>query len=364
MRIDPTSRATTTLLLAAAVALGGCDGGDDDAPGPAFTQADLAGEWRYTIFFAGPTVATGQLGWARGTLRIDGTGAATALTQEDSSSPGTVIVPALPPITYALSSDGVVTATTTVFLDTRGKMNPRKTLFVTTATQGSGSTRQRLSFYQRVVAGAAYSTADVAPATFSLHQLASGASAGWMHARVLSGADGVYSLTDLATQDGPAADVPDQGTLSISADGLVTSTAAPTFQGFLSADKELLVGTQTTGANAHLLSVLVRVGGAFRPADLVGGWTYSNLAAGVGLGAWARGTVTFDASGTGTFGLQTSSAGASEVPPPMTLAVAGDGTVTAAESSAFHGKLTPARDVMVATETHEAGVYGVIVAIR
>ncbi len=347
-------------LAAASLMLAGCP--EDDETTPPFTQADLAGEWRYTIFFTGPGVATGETGWVRGTSAIDGAGAATVRTYEDSA--GATTVPALPPITYAISADGVVSATTTAFTQTYGKMNPAKTLFVTTATQGD---RMRLAFYQRVVPGTSYSDADAASATFSLHQLLSGAAPGWLHGRVVVGADGVYSLAGATSPAGGPFDVPDQGTLSVSPSGVVTVDFDASFAGFLSADKGLVVGTQTTGST-HQLTVLFRSGGAYAQADLAGPWTYVNLAGSVGLAGWSRGAVAFDGAGVGTFQSQLTSGGARDVPAPITLAVAAGGTVTqtAPSPSAFHGALSPAKDVMVATDTHDeaAGIYGMIVAIR
>lgn len=350
-------------VLPVAATLPGCGGGDDGPPPPAYSLADLSGRWRYTIVYAGPTVATGATGWARGTLAIDANGVVTLETYADSG--GTTTVPALPPVTYAIGPDGVVTATTTAFADAYGKLAAGKAFFVLTATQGTGaSARVRISFYEKIVPGTTYGAADVASATFALHQLATGAAAGWMHARVVVGADRVYSVLGIEDSSGGTGDVVDQGSLSISSDGVVTSTASASFEGFLSADKQLLVGTQTTGPNAHALSLLVRSGGSFATSDLAGGWSYSNLASAVDGGGWARGTIAFTAAGTGTFGASSDSQGGTAVPPPVTLSVAADGATTDAQDPTFHGALTSSKDVLLATTTHEEGLYGVIVAVR
>lgn len=262
---------------------------------------------------------------------------------------------------------GVVTATagTTAFTGLHGKMNPAKTFWAATATQTSGAgPRVRIALYERIVPGTPYG--DAAGATFSFPQLESGVSPGWMRGRLVAGADRVYSLIDRSDSSGTLPDVPDRGTLSVTADGVIGTTASTSFAGFLSADKQRAIGTQTFGTDDYGLTALVRQGGSFAQADLGGRWHYLNVAVAASSAAWAHGTVTFDAGGVGTFGPQVDSLGVGETPDPITLAVASDGTLTQTSPtpSAFSGVLTPAKDVLFATETHEAGVYGFIVAIR
>ncbi len=363
MRASTLSR---LLLVTALGALTGCPSDDDDAPAAGFAQGDLAGRWRYTILFAGAPVASGAVpGWARGTLSIDAGGVATVETYADSS--GTT--PVIPAISYVMDPEGVVTATasTTAFTGLHGKMNPAKTFWAATATQASGAgPRVRIAFYERIVPGTSYGDADVASGTFSFRQLVSGVSPGWLRGRLVAGADRVYSLTDLADSSGTVADMPDRGTLSVTADGVIGTTASPSFAGFLSADKQTAIGTQTLGTNDYGLTAFVRQGGSFAQADLAGRWHYLNVAVSASSASWAHGTVTFDAGGIGTFAPQVDSLGLGETPDLITLAVASDGTLTQTSPtpSVFSGVLTPAKDVLFATETHEAGVHGLIVAIR
>lgn len=358
----PASRGFPRILVAAALlALAGCT---SDEETPAFTQADLAGRWRYTVLFAGPGVEGGAPGWVRGTMSIDGAGAATLETYADSA--GNTTVPALPAITYAIDGSGVVTATTTAFEGLHGKMNPAKTLLVSTATQGTGAAaRMRLAFLQRI-APATYGDSDLASTTFGFRQLGTGAASFWLRGRIVVGADRVYSLVNLVDSSGVQGDVPNQGTLSVDGDGVVATTASPSFAGFMSADKQLTVGVQMDAPDAAALTAVVRSAAGFAQADIAGVWHYLNLATTSGAAGWAHGTVSFDGTGVGTFGPQVDSSGGGGTPPSITLSVASDGTVTqtAPAPSVFSGILTPAKDVMIATETHEAGVYGIIVAIR
>lgn len=359
----PASRGFLLILLPAVfVALTGCPSDEEE---PAFKQADLTGQWRYTILFAGPSVETGAPGWARGTFSLDAAGAATLETYADSS--GATTVPVIPPITYALDADGVVTATTTAFTNLHGKMNPAKTFFVTTATQGAGAAaRMRLGIAQRIVAGTPYGAADLASTTFAFRQLGTGAAPSWLRGRIVVGADRVYSLVNLVDSSGAQGDVPNQGTLSVDGSGVVTTTVSPSFGGFVSADKQVMIGTQMDAPNAPALTAVVRSATGFAQADITGAWHYLNLATTIGAAGWAHGTVSFDGAGIGTFGPQVDSSGGAATPPSITLSVASDGNVTqtAPAPSVFSGILTPAKDVMIATETHEAGVYGIIVAIR
>lgn len=358
-----------SLLLALALAAGamGCDGTDAPPGPPAFSTADLAGLWHYDVIFAGTTVAAGTApGWLRGTIAIDATGVTSLVSFEDSA--GATALPALPRITYALSGSGIVTATTTAFASAHGRMNGRKTLFVTTATQGAGAqARARLTLFQRIVPGVTYGPEDVASTTYSLHQLAHGSAPGWLHAEV--GVDGarVSSLTQVVAHTGPGADVLAQGTLSIGPDGVVTTSAAPSFRGFLSADKRLLLGTQGRGPAELALSVLVRRGATFAPADAAGGWDYHDLVLldALDLGAWAHGAVTIAPSGVATFGPQTDSLD-SGAPPPATetFALAADGTFTHVPADDFHGTVGPAKDLLVATDTFEPGLFGLVLALR
>ncbi len=358
------------LLFTSFVALPGCPGNDkDEGDGPAFTQADLAGRWRYTILFAGPSVSTGAVpGWSRGTLSIDASGVMALETYADNT--GSTTLPSLPPVTYAIDGEGVITATTTAFLGYHGKMNPAKTLFVSTATQTTGAgPRVRLAFAQKIVTGTAYGASDVAGATFGVRQFASGVTPSWKREWVDVAADGIFSVRAIVDPSGPKPDEPSVGTFSVTGDGVLTASVSPSFAAFVSFDKQSMVGTETDGSNYRLLTI-VRAGAGFTQADLVGRWHYLNLAAAddtAGWAAgWAHGTVTFDAAGVGTFGPQVDSSGLGETPSPVTLSVASDGTVTQTSPapSVFNGILTSDKTVMIATETHGPGVYGIIVAIR
>lgn len=362
---SPSCRPISKLVAlgAAALALAACGDGDSNPPPPpAYSQADLAGTWHFSILFSGTSVAAGAPGWARGTLSIDGSGNRTFLTYENSA--GSTVLPSVAAI-YSLNSAGVVTATSTAFTGMYGKMSPSKSIFVTTATQ---SGVQRLDVYQRVVAGTVYGPADLASDVFSIHQVKSGAAAEWHHATATIDGAGVVSLTDRVTPAGAQPDQPSLTTISVDSSGIVTVGVNATFQGFLSADKELFVGTETQAANDHALTIATRAGSAHSQADLVGSWTYNGLATvnPGGAAAWVHGTISFDAAGVSTPGMQYDSAGGSAVPSPITLAVAPDGTVTQTAGSApdLHGALTRSNEFFVATQTFDVGLYGMIVAIR
>lgn len=368
MRWNPLAFIRRSLVLCAFAGLAGCAGESSAPPVSGFKQADLAGTWRFHVFSVGSSVANGALpGWTRGTLDIGADGVVTLLTYADSK--GNTTVPLIPPIMYSLNSDGIVTSATTAFAAFHGKMNPGKTFFVATDTQGTGpDARPQLRFYQRVVPGTSYGAADLAGKVLSFHQVTGGAAAGWFHGTVTVATNGLYDLSDLVSEAGTRPDVLDLGPISVNADGVVSVASSPTFAGFLSADKAIMVGTETFGANEHAVTVAMLRGPPVATADLAGAWSYYNLGAQIAGGYWARGSITLDAAGAGTFGTQVDSTNGTGTPDPITIAVGADGIVTQAAPapSVFHGALSRERDILVATDTHDeaAGLYGMIVVVE
>jgi hypothetical protein len=102
-------------------------------------------------------------------------------------------------------------------------------------------------------------------------------------------------------------------------------------------------------------------GRPFATADLAGDWHLTLVFQGPSVAAgtypgWVRGTIRFDATGTGQVLEVTDSAGNHPTPANIAWHVAADGMVTSvgtAPYTAFHGTMNRARDLVVATATQQ-----------
>ncbi len=346
-------------LVLAVLTLGGCPGDEDEGDG-GFTQADLAGDWRYSVLQSGPAVASGvTYGWIRGTIRIDAAGNVSFLSSENSF--GSTTPPSVT-VRLEVAPDGAVTAPVGPWTGYRGQLDRTRTLLVSTATV-TGSTVRNFRIGQKVVPGTSWSASDLA-GTWRYHDVGGGALVRWEHGTATVAADGALSRTGIVASDGAQADVPDAGTLAIDADGVVTTPGDPSWSGFLSADKSILVATHTAAANEYSLNVIVRSAAGFGQADLVGPWSFHVFANDAAGASWAHGRATIDASGLVTYSEWLDATGVTAPPDPPTLTVAGDGVVTQTSPPDFHGVVAPGKGLVVGTATYGDGECGIAAAVR
>jgi len=362
-----TNNASRRILAAvagvAAIALGSC--GDGEKPAP-FSPADLTGSWYLTIFQSGPAVAAGTAaGWIRGEMVIDAAGTGSAVWIEDSSGGApTVSIP------YAIDGSGVVTSTSPLLPGFLGKMSPSKNLIVATHSSATGAPERRvLRIYQKIVPGTSFSAADLVNGAFAYHTALGGAAAGWEHGTATTDASGVLTLSARVNPAGPLADLPGFTTLSGTTAGVVTASHDPSWKGFVSADKALVVFSYTESLADHRygLIVVTRSGGTYALGDIGGAWTLHALVTDTtGAAAWGRGNLSVGATGAFAFSSWLDSSGQTTAPDPSTFAVASDGTVTmpAQAQASFHGSLAPGKQLLVATGDGDVDAHALFLAVR
>jgi hypothetical protein len=350
-------------LLALALGLAACGGGSGGSGPPAFSAADLAGDWHYTVAYHGPAVASGALpAYVRGTIRFDGAGVGTILDQTDSAGNH----PSVPTTQWAVDGSGVVTAPTNPrYPDLHGRMNAAKDLVVATATHlGTGASAPTLRVYQKVAPGKAWTLAELA-GTFSVHELAVGGLSGWEHQTATVGAGGSVAITDRVSQAGSEPDLTGIA-LTVAGDGTVAVVGDPSWTGYLSPRGDLLVATHAVDAASHAfgLIVIVREASGLSTASLAGGtWAAHTLSEQGTAGAWSYGDVAASATGALAF----SGWHPVDAQPPggsLTVSPAGLLTSVGLPESAFHGVLGPGRDLLVATDGATAGSAALTLAVR
>jgi hypothetical protein len=122
-------------------------------------------------------------------------------------------------------------------------------------------------------------------------------------------------------------------------DGAVTLAGSTAFRGGMDSGKKLIVTTDTWDG-AYAINVLVKGGGAFALADLVGTWSEYTFTRGATpeQDRIAISTVTVDGSGHGT--VTWTGAGGSSESASVDLAIDADGIVTESDAPSFHGVMS------------------------
>jgi hypothetical protein len=342
------------LLPFLALLVTGCTGNADKVGPGAFTQADLAGNWRVTVFRLGAPTQAGQAGgWIRSRLQIDAAGNVTVVESLDSV--GNALV-STSPTRLAVDGAGMITLPVGGLTRYRGKLSAARDFYAATASQGDMPT---LRLAQRIVPGTTYAPSDLT-GTWHYHAFGGGSLLHWEHGTMTVAADGTFAMTSIVATEGPQPD--DAGNLLLSSDGFMTveGNADPSWSAFMSADKSLIVGTYTANAATHEeeLVVITRAGASFTTGSLAGEWQVhmlnQNLTSST---SWAHSGVTFSTAGAVGFHDWEDSAGGTTAPSPApTVSVVSDGTVTQLPAgSSYHGTLSADGHLMIATTDRDAG---------
>jgi len=344
---------TSRVYLAASAALlllaAGCgsSGGGGGTP-PAFTQADLTGEWDFLQFSTNSSP-----GWLVTHARLDAAGQVEVLSQRDDAGDTT-----LPPSGFDLKA--TVDGTGTVRLGGadgsavfHGSLVAGKTLVFGTDQSGTPAPQRRtLHVWRKRVPGVTYSAADVASFPFVIHGIDSGGGYGWFWGLGSTDADGVVTLSELHDSDGAASAPGPVATLAIDADGVVVNVAGA-LRGVMAPDKKAIFFVDLSGdvPPSPGFRVVLRTGQAFTPAELAGDRRFHSLVSGADTASssWTHGTTHVDASGLSTFTSYLNSAGSTALPPARQLVHSASGVVTVAADATFHGQLAWDGSYMVRT---------------
>jgi hypothetical protein len=311
---------------------------------PAFSQADLTGEWDMLGWGAG-----GSAGWGRLHVRLDAAGQVTVLEALDDS--GSTALPA-----PGFDLVGTLDAAGTMRLAGadgspayRGRMTASKTLVLGTDTDAFGS--PNLLVWRKRVAGVAYGAADVAGFPFTYHALYSGGSIRWERGAGSTDAAGLLSVNSAIDSNGLAAAPGTIGPLTVDAAGRVDQGSGA--HGLMTPDKKAIFFVNTSGDSAspaYSFMVVIRAGQAYAAGDLVGRYDLHVVNNANGLpSTWSRGEAGIDPLGNVTILSFASNLGPLPLPAAFQLVVAGDGVMARPGDPTFNGQLSWGKDFYVRT---------------
>jgi hypothetical protein len=258
----------------------------------------------------------------------------------------------------SMTSDGIITSASDSMA--HSYLSTDKNLWVGTTKRNDLYT---LVFDQKTISGTSYSAADF-QGTWQIHYLASGGQwTGWIHAvSVMDNAGSSISYT-FVKSDGHS-EISSGGTTLISANGIITNDAVPTYNGFMSSDKKLMCTTMTDGGGGGGLLIAEKVvtGITYSNADLSGKWQLHEILA--GSQNWTNhGILTIDASGNGILSnMVKDNGGTYNDPGTIVLSISSDGIVT--YGTDFHGFLSADKKLVIGTRSHDSGNAYSLVALQ
>jgi hypothetical protein len=196
--------------------------------GASYSQANLTGTWPRHSLVSGPA----EPEWRRGTVDIAAGGAVTGTVRDSDGVDHPVAH------TWTLSSSGGIACSGSCDHELHGNLDSGKEVAALTGKRLDGSTYLMVSVKQ----GASYASPDFF-GTWALSSLATGEAAPWWSRGTIEiDVGGAYSGT-IRGSDG--SQTPMSGIFTIDFDGIVTSTASPTFQCALDAGKTVAVCTES-----------------------------------------------------------------------------------------------------------------------
>jgi hypothetical protein len=333
----------------------------------AFVPDNLAGTWHFDTL-----TTSGTMGWSHGTLAVDNSGRG---TWSSVMRNGTAVA-APGPVSYSLSPGGMMhDPADNSFLSLVSK---GRDLMVARFTDNTGG-------YSLMVAqkgSGAPRFANEMDGTWRFHRLTAGSdntTAGWA-VGTMTIAGGGATVTTIATDKGSTAETGRIIDLSMAADGVLSSTAVPSFDGCLSADGKLIVGTDN-GATGPEMWVIVRSGGTlFSTADLAGDWLMGGVISGDAASRdWISGMTVIDGAGQAGFPMMAGAGGMTSFP-SSTLSMASPGTFSmtgmsgggmggggmmgSTVVSTYRGTMAPSKDFAVSTFSDGTGGYRLWIQVK
>lgn len=240
-------------------------------PAITFTMNDLAGTWHQHMIRAGRTTVDTATGlpvsttsiWERGVETWDASGNMNGLSGARSDA---IAYTPWADSGQLISSSGIITSAAVPTL--YGVMSTSKDLVVTSKTAGNGIDVV-MSIFQKQDPAVTFSMADLA-GTWDKHTIRVGMTTAdtvtgapvsttsrWEHSVLTWDEFGNMGEISGAWSDAGAYVLSLGGSgLTISTQGVVTDTNVPTFQGVMSASKDLVVGTRTAVSNGDVILVI------------------------------------------------------------------------------------------------------------
>lgn len=218
--------------------------------GGSFVTGDLEGTWNMHALASGDDLGA----WASGTF----VGYATGMFRGSYvTSTGHLEFPSG---TLNISSDGIISASTGIGITPstfHGALSRDKSIMVCTGTGGDNS--YQLCFFTK--AGGTFRPDDL-PGTWHWHGLTSGHDTdghGWFHYTTTIDSSGDFSVVpDSYLDSSGETDIARGGTMSISANGILTIPGKPDAHGTMSSRKDIIVMTRNHTGGGYDLAVAVR----------------------------------------------------------------------------------------------------------
>jgi hypothetical protein len=305
-----------------------------------YSLSDAGGTWqRHSLITTGPNSGF----WIYGTL-VNSNGSSSAHLVLPNGTMDTTFTS-----TGAIMTNGVLTTASDPAAHTF--VSSDKNLMVGTTKRGNSYT---LIFDQKVIAGTNYTTADL-QGTWQTHSLVGGGDwSGWIYAVSIMDNTGSCTSSTIVKSDGNSGPS-SGGSYSVSSNGIITANGVNTYNGFLSADKNLMTATMTDGGGGGSLSVSQKVvaGTTYSKADLQGTWQLHDIL--VGSENWTEhGIMTIDASGNGIISnMVKDDGGFFNNPGTIALSISLDGVVTFGTD--FHGFLSAGKKLVIGTKGDDSG---------
>jgi len=216
-----------------------------------------------------------------------------------------------------------------------------------------------LVFDQKTVPGTIYSLADF-QGTWQTHYLVAGGNwTGWVRAVSIMDNTGSCISNTLVKSDGETG-VTSGGTTSISSVGTITMDGMATYNGFLSADKKLMITTMTDGGGGGGLSIAQKevAGITYSNADLEGKWQMHDIL--VGSENWTEhGIMTIDANGNAIISNMIRDDGVNfQNPGTIALLISTSGITTFGED--FHGFMSADKKLIIGTKGDATDAYSLV----
>lgn len=319
-----------------------------------FSTSDLEGSWEIHMLTSGDYPQ--WTGWMYGTLNIDtsGNGRFSSINRSDGYSSLSKDVKA------AISPSGLVSFAGSDFY---GVMNSQKDMIVGVMSDSGGG--YDLVFYTKH--GTSVYTTDDLEGTWYLYALESGdgPSPCWTHATVTMDSSGSFIMSSYLNSKGET-DAGENGTITITADGIIAISGRSSSHGIMNSDKDMVVLTMDSSNGGYDLSILSKQGpSTFTTYDLKGSWEFLALTSGDSpqyIG-WAHGIQTIDADGNCTFTSMTRSDGDSTIPEDLTVSISPSGVATFAGTD-FHGIMNSRKDIIFGVLTDGGDGYDMLVSVR
>ncbi len=215
-----------------------------------YTMGDLAD--KNFMMHQLATGANSDWGYASGSTDSSAVVSITTLTTSSGSTSGPISVGTM----SFLPGTGFVTMSTNSSFG--GMMSPDKTYFVATETDQSNSGIFRLSIVQIQPLSPSFTISDIV-GSWHFHGLVNNLPA-WVYQSLTVNSLGLATITSQLTSMGTNTNLPEPAYLSMDPDGIVTVPTDTTFHGSLSANKDLLVSTQTITDNGFFpaLGIIIK----------------------------------------------------------------------------------------------------------